>query len=284
MKLLANPIFIRMVAVFLAGVAAFVGGIVVLRILRRTMVTDDELPASASIEGDLPVQAYTVIQQLKQQKFALQNEQKLERVRSRNSEHVTAAIISNLPCGIVMVTSNGLVRKANAAARDVLGFASPLGMSMSQIFRDCKVFSESGNGRTVAEVLDSALRGQPVTEHFACRYFTPNSEERSLKFDLIRMNGASGELLGVAVVITDQSDLAELREAQLLRNEIGAEMALELRTSLSTLREWTRQMQQTRDPQQIRELAEDISAETGRLEKVLGSFLAGTPKARAAQA
>ena len=49
MKLLANPIFIRMVAVFLAAVAAFVGGIVVLRILRRTMVADDELPASASI-------------------------------------------------------------------------------------------------------------------------------------------------------------------------------------------------------------------------------------------
>jgi len=283
-KLLANPIFIRMIAAFLAGVAAFVGGIVVIRILRRSMVTDGELPASASIEGDLPVQAYTVIQQLKQQKFALQNEQKLERQRSKNSEHVTAAIISNLPCGIVMVTPNGLVRKANAAAREVLGFASPLGMSMSQIFRDCKVFSEAGNGKTVAEVLDSALRGQSVSDHFACRYFTPNSEERSLKFDLIPMGGASGDLLGVAAVITDQSDLAELREAHLLRNEIGAEMALELRTSLSTVREWTGQMRQARDPQQAQELADDISAETDRLEKVLGSFLAGVPKARAAQA
>src|SRR5437899_560903 len=109
-RLLANPMFIRMAAVLLSAVAAFIVGIVAMRMLRRGIIGDGGVPAGAAADVALPLQAYTVIQQLKQQKFALQNEQKVERQRSKNSEHVTAAIISNLPCGMLLVTANGLVR------------------------------------------------------------------------------------------------------------------------------------------------------------------------------
>ena len=114
-----------------------------MRMLRHRMV-DGEMPDTSGAKQSLPLQAYTVIQQLKQQKFALQNEQQQQRRRSKTSEHITAAIIANLPVGMMFVAPNGLVRQANAAARRILGFASPMGMSVAQIFHDSKTFPEGG--------------------------------------------------------------------------------------------------------------------------------------------
>ena len=96
MKLLTNPVFVRMAIVLLSSVAAFVVGIVAIRLLRRSLVEDSTIPDGSAGESALPMQAFTVIQQLKQQKFALQSEQKQERRRAKTSEQVTAAIIANL--------------------------------------------------------------------------------------------------------------------------------------------------------------------------------------------
>src|SRR6266571_6573185 len=141
-RLFANPVFIRMAVALLSAAAAFVGGVVVIRMLRRGMVGDTVTAAGPDLEDALPLHAAEVIQQLKQQKFALQSEQKSERRRAKTSEHVTAAIIANLPCGMLFVAPNGLVRQANAAARNILGFASPLGMSITDLFRDARLAAE----------------------------------------------------------------------------------------------------------------------------------------------
>ncbi len=163
MKLLTSPVFVRMAAVFLLAVAGFVVAIVAMRMLRRRIVEDDFLGNSSS-EDSIPLHTATVIQQLKQQKFALQSEQQVERRRAKTSEHITTAIIANLPYGMLFTAPNGLVRQANAAARQILGFASPLGLSVGELFRDAKVISESGSELKVAEVFESANDGCRVRD------------------------------------------------------------------------------------------------------------------------
>ncbi len=283
MKLLTSPVFVRMAAVFLLAVAGFVVAIVAMRMLRRRIVEDDFLGNSSS-EDSIPLHTATVIQQLKQQKFALQSEQQVERRRAKTSEHITTAIIANLPYGMLFTAPNGLVRQANAAARQILGFASPLGLSVGELFRDARVISESGSELKVAEVFESALRGKAHPDNFESRYFAANSEERTLKFTLIPVCESSGETMGVACAISDTSEMADLRQAQVVRAETSAEMALELRTSLSTMREWAEQMSVTADPMRTRSLAADLSAEAERLNKLVGGFLAGRDEARAAEA
>jgi PAS domain-containing protein len=281
-KLLTNPVFVRMAIVLLSAVAAFVLGVVAIRMMRRGLVEDSIIPDGSAGESALPMQAFTVIQQLKQQKFALQNEQKQERRRAKRSEQVTAAIIANLPCGMLFIAPNGLVRQANAAARHILGFASPLGMSIADLFRDAKIASEPAS--LLAGTFESALQGQLRLNHFSGRYFTPDNQERSLNFTLIPINSTSGEMLGLAIAITDDSGNAELRQAQLVRGEISAEIALELRTSLSAIREWTQRINATANAVNMRHLATDIATETDRIEKVVGGFLAENQKTRAAEA
>ena len=208
----------------------------------------------------------------------------MERRRAKTSEHITTAIIANLPYGMLFTAPNGLVRQANFAARQILGFASPLGLSVGELFREARAISESGSELKVAEVFESALQGKAHPDNFESRYFAANGEDRTLKLTLIPVCESSGETLGVACAISDASELAELRQARVVNAETSAEMALELRTSLSTMREWAEQMSVTADPMRTRSLAADLSAEAERLNKLVGGFLAGRDKARAAEA
>jgi signal transduction histidine kinase len=82
-------------------------------------------------------------------------------------------------------------------------------------------------------------------------------------------------MVGIAAIVNDQSETADFLQARALQSETSAEMALELRTSLATIREWAERMDKTTDREQTRSLAGDISAEAGRLEKLVGGFLAG---------
>ena len=69
MKLLTNPLFVRAAIVLFASVSAFLVAVLAVRLLRRKIVEDGDVPNQSSAEISLPLQAYTVIQQLKQQKF-----------------------------------------------------------------------------------------------------------------------------------------------------------------------------------------------------------------------
>jgi PAS domain-containing protein len=276
-KILISPVFVRFAAVLLCTVAGLVLGIVGVRLLRRRLVDNGEIQEDMGPDNANALYPYSaIIQQLKQQKFALESEQQVQRRRAKTSEHITASMIAHLPCGVLFVMPNGLVRQANAAARQMLGFASPLGMSLVELFRDATTVSDSEAGGKVAEAFESTLQSKAGATHFESAYLTPGGEERILKFTLIPMCGPSGEMLGLASVVSDESGTAIVRRARVLHSETSAEMALELRTSLATIREWAEQMGTTTDRERTRSLAGDISAEAERLEKLVGGFLAGS--------
>jgi PAS fold. len=281
-RLLTNPLFIRMALGLVAAAAAFVIGIVGMRLLRRGMTEGGMVSANSGFENALPLHTASVSQQLKQQKFALQSEQQQERQRSKTSEHITAAIMASLPCGIVFVALNGLVRQTNAAARQILGFASPQGMSVEELFRGARIVSDPE--ADVKDAFDSVMRGDTRGSNFDCHYSTPDKQERTLRFILTPVSSASGEILGIAAAISDESEAHTLREAEMLKQEISAEMALELRTSLATIRERAERIHAAADPCTSQSVASDISTESERIERIVGGFLAGRERAGAAGA
>jgi len=281
-SLLANPVVLRMALVLVIALAAFVAGIIMLRLLRRGILEADS--SSENLEKQDTVFPYTaVIQQLKQQKFTLQSEQQSQQRRAKTAEQITSAVMSNIPCGVLFVAPNGLIKQANAAARLMLGFASPLGMSVGELFRGAQVSLESGPPVEVSDVFKSSSAGQfPLA--FRMAHQAPGIEERNLSFTVIRLTGASGEALGTACIIGDESAQQESRRAQQLRDEESAEMALDLRSSLLNIREWALKISGAAEQDQVARMATDISAETERLEKVVGGFLAGNRRVLAANA
>ncbi|MBZ5703977.1 MAG: PAS domain-containing protein [Acidobacteriia bacterium] len=283
MRLLSNPILLRMALAFIAAAFAFVMGTLLMRRMRRSLTEEASLTEDAPSLERFPLHTYhAVIQQLKQQKHELLSEQQMERRRAKTSENISAAVLSNLSSGVLFFSANGLVRQANAAARQILGFASPVGMNTAEIFRETSLPSRSGSPMSLAEAVQLSLQEKTPSRRLEGLYLTPAGEERMLDLTVTSVYAPNGDVLGAACLINDQTEIAQIRRQQELRGEMSAEMALELRNSLATISGYAQQLAASRDPELARQLAADIAAESAHLGRTIGGFLAGAKAARAA--
>ena len=295
MKLLTNPIVLRMAVMFVAAGFAFILGLFLMKRIRRSISDEASFSdASASSASEsFPLHTYhAVIQQLKQQKHELQSSQAVERRRAKTSENISAAVLSNLSSGVLFFTPNGLVRQANASAKQILGFASPAGMSAAEIFREAELISSSQTTyANLAEAVNVCLREKTRFQRLEACYRTPAGEERTLDITISSVHAPDSEApsaagpgatcLGVACLINDRTEVTEIRRQQELRGEMSAEMALGLRNSLTTIAGYAQQLAASRDPELARQLASDIAAEAAHLDRTIGGFLASAKAAKA---
>jgi len=299
-KLLTNPIVLRMALVFVAGSFALVVGLLLIKRMRRSISDEGSFSdASASSASEsFPLHTYhAVIQQLKQQKHELQSLQVAERRRARTSENISAAVLANLSSGVLFFTPNGLVRQANASAKQILGFASPTGMSAAEIFREAELISSSQTTyANLAEAVNAGLREKTRFQRLEARYRTPAGKERALDITISPVHAPDSEApgaagpgmagqgvagLGVACLINDRTEVTEIRRQEELRGELSAEMALGLRNSLTSIAGYAQQLAASREPELARQLASDIAVEAAHLDRTIGGFLAGAKGARA---
>lgn len=287
---MTNPIVLRMALMFVAAGFAFIVGLLLMRRMRRSISEEASFSdtATSSASESFPLHTYhAVIQQLKQQKHELQSLHVVERRRAKTSENVSAAVLSNLSSGVLFFTPNGLVRQANASAKQILGFASPAGMSAAEIFREAELISASETTyANLAEAVNFSLREKTRPQRLEARYRTPAGEERTLDITVSSVLAPDSEApgaacLGVACLINDRTEVTEIRRQQELRGEMSAEMALGLRNSLTTIAGYAQQLAASRDPELARQLAADIAAEAAHLDRTIGGFLASARAAKA---
>jgi len=286
-RVLSNPMVFRMAVVLLVTGFAFWMAILLLRRMRRVL-TEESFAIDAAPELErFPMHTYNaVIQQLKQQKHELLSVQQVERRRAKTSENISAAVLSNLSSGVLFLTTNGLVRTANAAAKSILGFASPVGMSVAEIFREARVISSSSLGarEVLAAVVQGSLQAASASRRAEADYVTPAGEQRILEIMISPVYTPSGETLGAACLITDKTEFALIQRLQEVRGEMSGEMALALRNSLATISSYAQQLAVSRDPTMVRQLAVDIVSEAADLDHTIGGFLAGEKAAKSAGA
>ena len=289
MRLLSNPMVVRMAVVLFVMAFAFWLATMLLRRMRR-ILTEESLVVDASPElQHFPMHTYNaVIQQLKQQKHELLSVQQMERRRAKTSENISAAVLSNLSSGVLFLTANGLVRTANVAAKSILGFASPVGMSVSEIFREARLGLSSPSSldsqETLAAAVQASLRERNTSRTVEADYVTPGGEQRVLEITISPVYTVSGETVGAACLITDKTEFASIQRLQELRGEMSGEMALALRNSVATISSYAQQLAVSRDPALVRQLAVDIVSEAADLDHTIGGFLAGARAAKSAGA
>jgi PAS domain-containing protein len=285
-RLLTNPLVLRAALVMLMAGGAFLSAVWFIRSLRRHIDSEADLDSAPTptLEA-LPLHLYnTVIQQLKQQKHELQLQTLTEQRRARTSENFSQTVLSNLPSGVLVFGLNGLVKQANPAAREILGFHSLSGMSADDIFRDAAASSPHSSavhsdgvaelpGR-LAEEVHSVLREGSKRRQLEADYATPAGEKLHVAVTVSAVPAVDGSLLGAACLISDRSEFERIRRQQQLHGEISAEMALELRTSLTTIAGYAQQLARNRDPDLAPQLAADIAGEAASLDRRIGGFLA----------
>jgi len=290
-RLLTNPILLRAIAVLFCAGIAFLVGLFFVRALRKNI--DDEADLSDAQPGSLdtlPLNLYnTVIQQLKQQKHELQVQSQAEQHRARTTENFSQAVLSNLSSGVLVFGANGLVKTSNPAGKSILGFASVNGMSAKDIFRGSVVKSaasgnDTGDPASVADEVHAVLREGSKRRQLQTEYSTPAGEKRALSITVSQVPAVDGSLLGVTCLINDLSEFEKIRRQQELHGELSAEMALQLRVSLTTIAGYAQQLANNRDPELATQIAIDIAQEAAQLERTLGGFLMAKPAAQKSSA
>ena len=284
MKLLLNPMVVRLGGLLLLVLAVYVLGAFVIRRLRKNLAAEPESLTQAPLPSDgLPVHAYhAVIQQLKQQKHELTAQQLAERRRAKASDTLSAAVLANLSCGVLFFNTSGLVRQANSAARKLLGLASPVGMNVAELFRSATIRSGGAEGVTsMEEAVAPALSGQSTVRGRMVEYATREGGRLVLELTASPVLGEDARLLGATFLINDKTEIERIRREEQIHQEISSEMALGLRNSLATIAGYAQQLAQSRDPELARQLADDIASEAARLDRTTVSFLAGAKTASA---
>ena len=287
-KGLANPVVLHcLMVLFVAGIG-FMVAIWIMRALRQSIAEEADLESAAPGLQNLPFHVYnTVIQQLKQQKHELQVKNLAEQRRARTTENFSQTVLSNLSSGVLVFGANGLVRQANPAAKMILGFSSPSGMSAGDIFRSavCSSDMASGAGESVrlSEEVELVLRGGSKCRHVEAEYTTPAGSGARLAVTISPVLSVDGSLLGVACLITDRSEFEKIEHQEQLQREISAEMALELRTSLATITGYAQQLARSHDAKVASQMAADIATEAARLDRHIGGFLTAKGSAAGTQ-
>jgi PAS domain-containing protein len=281
---LISPMVLRMAALLFAALAAFGLGLFIIRRLRKNLVaeTDEINQAPLAAEG-LPVHAYhAVIQQLKQQKHELSSQQLAERRKAKASDTLSSTILSNLSCGVLFLNTSGLVRQTNAAARKLLGFASPVGLHCSDLFRTARLRPENNvltsaltPETSIEQALAPALAGTSAVRGLLLNYVTRDGENHVIELTASPVLAEDASLMGTTIVLTDKTDIERIRHEQKMRQEISSELALGLRDSLTTIAGYAQQLACSRDTDLARQLADSIAQEAAQLDRTIGSFLGG---------
>ncbi len=282
MRFLADPLAIRLGLIFVGIVSSFLIAVLLMRRMRRSLSEEVSFAVDVPATENSPL--YAVIQQLKQQKYELQNEHQSERRRTKTSENISAAVLANLSSGVIFFTPDGLIRQANTAARQILGFASPVGMTAVQIFREAELLGSTKNDPTVTGTIQLSIREKRLLCEVQAEYTSPAGELRVLDITLTAVRAPDGNVLGTACLINDQTEVARIRRQQELRGEMSSEMALVLHNSLNAISGYARQLNldNNNDPQSAGKVAGDILEEAAHLESTIGGFLSGSTAAGAA--
>ena len=280
MSPLVNPTVLRMAVLLFAALAAFGLGLFLIRRLRKNLVVEPESLNYAPLAAEgLPVHAYhAVIQQLKQQKHELATQQLSDRRKAKASDSLSSTVLSNLSSGVLFLNTAGLVRQANSAARKLLGFASPVGLHVADLFHRASLRLEnpgSGSESSVEQALAPALAGKSAVRGLVVNHFTRDGESHVFEVTASPVLAEDASFMGTTLLLTDKTDIERIRHDQKLHQEISSELALGLRNSLTAIAGYAQQLACNPDPELTRQLAGGIAQEAAQLDRTIVSFLGG---------
>ena len=279
MKLLTNPAFMAIVMLFVAAAAAFIIGVILMRRVRRELVGNSVISPRAESPA-FAFQAFNaVIQQLKEKETELQRLRQSAADRASATENVSAAVLNNLPSGVVLFNTAALVQQANPAAREILGYASAAGLHARDLFRGAAEVRGEAGLPTMPEIVSSCLKDGRVFRRLEADYESPSGAKRVLGVTVSPVTASSGDRLGAACLITDLTQVSQLsqqlrlRESLAAMGEMSAGMAHEFKNSLATIAGYSQMLADETNPETVRQFASRINDETATLTRTVTEFL-----------
>jgi signal transduction histidine kinase len=209
-----------------------------------------------------------VIQKLREQEKELAALHRRDRERAQQTERLSEAVTRNMPAGLLLISSAGLITSANPAAEAALDVHALAYRRYAEVF---------GKESSLSRLLATCLSEGRTFRREEVQYATPQGELRQLGVTISPILGKSS-VAGALCLLSDLTELAALqRQVQVKENlaalgELSAGIAHEFKNALATISGYA-QMIRRESKGETAEHAQLIVDQTRALTHVVTEFL-----------
>ncbi|MCU1343305.1 MAG: hypothetical protein JWN92_2728 [Candidatus Acidoferrum typicum] len=267
---------------FLTGVLMFLGLAVTLfavfvarRFANRNGQSRNDLgtptPHSDNPTAFMAASMQAVIQKLRDQEKELEALHRAERERAQQTERLSEAVTHNMPAGLLLVNSAGLVTSANPAAEAALGVKALGFRRYSEVL---------GENSQLSQLIAGCLEQGRTFRREEVEYMAPSHELRQLGVTISPILRGSSEVTGAICLLSDLTELAALQKQIHMKEnlaalgELSAGIAHEFKNALATISGYAQMIRSEAKPgTELREHGEKILEQTRDLAHVVTEFL-----------
>jgi two-component system sensor histidine kinase HydH len=233
--------------------------------------TASESPRSDNPAAFMTASMQAVIKKLKEQEKELEALHRAERERAQQTERMSEAVTRNMPAGLLLVNSAGLVTSANPAAEAALGVKSLAYRRSSEIL---------GAGSRLSELVAACLEHGRTFRREEVEYLTPSHELRQLGVTISPIQNNANEITGAICLLSDLTELAALQKQIHMKEnlaalgELSAGIAHEFKNALATISGYAQMIRSEAQPgTDLHEHGDLILRQTRSLTHVVTEFL-----------
>ena len=212
-----------------------------------------------------------VIQKLRDQEKELEALHRAERERAQQTERLSEAVTHNMPAGLLLVNSAGLVTSANPAAEAALGVKALGFRRYSEVL---------GENSQLSQLIAACLDQGRTFRREEVEYMAPSRELRPLGVTISPILRGSSEVTGAICLLSDLTELAALQKQIHMKEnlaalgELSAGIAHEFKNALATISGYAQMIRSEAEPgTELREHGEKILEQTRDLAHVVTEFL-----------
>jgi nitrogen-specific signal transduction histidine kinase len=194
-----------------------------------------------------------VIQKLREQEKELAALHRRDREHAQQTERLSEAVTRNMPAGLLLISSVGLITSANPAAEAALDVHALAYRRYAEVL---------GKESSLSKLLAACLSEGRTFRREEVEYTTPKGELRQLGVTISPILGRSAQVTGALCLLSDLTELAALqrqvqvKESLAALGELSAGIAHEFKNALATISGYA---------QMIRRESEGETAENARL-------------------
>lgn len=231
----------------------------------------DSIPRTENPSAFMTASMQGVIARLREQEKELERLHKLERERAEQTERLSEEVTRNMPAGLLVVNSNGIISSANPAAEQTLGIRG-------LVFRR---YSEAlGESSRLTSLVADCLASGAIFRREEVEHLPPGAvEPRHLGVTISPIRRAEEKVSGAICLLTDLTELASLQQqVQLKENlaalgELSAGIAHEFKNALATISGYAQMIRSEGLVGDVAENAERILEQTNNITHMVAEFL-----------
>ena len=230
-----------------------------------------ETPRSDNPAAFMTASMQAVIKKLKEQEKELEALHRAERERAQQTERMSEEVTRNMPAGLLLVSSSGLISSANPAAESALGVKSLAYRRYSEVL---------GSGSRLTELVAACLENGRTFRREEVEYLAPSSDLRQLGVTISPIQNNANEITGAICLLSDLTELAALQKQIHMKEnlaalgELSAGIAHEFKNALATISGYAQMIRsEARPGTDLHEHGDLILRQTRSLTHVVTEFL-----------